>query len=654
MDKRSIIGYVLIGLVLIGYFSLNQPTAEDLQAEKLRKDSIALVHQKEIAEQAKKAEAEKAALESQRNNPEDLFYNVLNGEEKIVKLSNENVDINISTLGSRVVSATLKDYKNQDSIRGNLVLFDSKDKLGANSSNKELRGSNAMNFIFEGKQGVKDINTGILYSTPIEQNDSSVVMRLCFASDSTGATKYIDLKYLLRKESYMLDLYIKAHNMDDILSSRDMGIAWRQLLRQQEPGYDFEQRYTNITYKPVNDDSDYLSEMQNDSEKLAEPMSWIAFKNQFFSCILIAGEQFNNVELKSDIVAKGQNMLKNCSATMTTQFDPSGENATALQFYFGPNKFSTLQESSAMAMDSDKDLELEELIYFGWPIVRWINRYFIMYLFDGLSSLGLNMGIVLILLTIIVKVIVYPFTKKSYISSAKMRALKPHIDAINAKYPRKEDALKKQQEVMGLYTKYGASPMGGCLPMLIQMPVFIALFNFVPNAIELRQQSFLWANDLSAFDALISWEHPIWLIGDHISIFCLLFCVTQILNTYYTSKMQPNMGSSEMEQQQKMMRWMMYLMPVMFFFMFNDYSSGLNFYYFVSTLISVLIFIYLRRAVKENELLQKMEAYAESNKNNPAKRNNMMARLEALQEQQKKMLEEQERARNERKARKNK
>lgn len=235
-----------------------------------------------------------------------------------------------------------------------------------------------------------------------------------------------------------------------------------------------------------------------------------------------------------------------------------------------------------------------------------------------------------------------------------MRALKPHIDAINAKYPRKEDALKKQQEVMGLYTKYGASPMGGCLPMLIQMPVFIALFNFVPNAIELRQQSFLWANDLSAFDALISWEHPIWLIGDHISIFCLLFCVTQILNTYYTSKMQPNMGSSEMEQQQKMMRWMMYLMPVMFFFMFNDYSSGLNFYYFVSTLISVLIFIYLRRAVKENELLQKMEAYAESNKNNPAKRNNMMARLEALQEQQKKMLEEQERARNERKARKNK
>jgi YidC/Oxa1 family membrane protein insertase len=304
-----------------------------------------------------------------------------------------------------------------------------------------------------------------------------------------------------------------------------------------------------------------------------------------------------------------------------------------------------------MAINPDNDLELQEIIYFGWPIVRWINRYFIMYLFDGLSNLGLNMGIVLILLTLIIKAIVYPFTKKSYISSAKMRALKPYIDEINAKYPKKEDALKKQQEIMGLYTKYGASPMGGCLPMLIQMPVFIALFNFVPNAIALRQQSFLWANDLSAFDAIISWEQPIWLIGNHISLFCLLFCLTQIANTYYTSKMQPNMGSPEMEQQQKMMRWMMYFMPIMFFFIFNEYSAGLNFYYFLSTLISVGIFIYLRRVVKEDELLKKMEAYAETTKNNPAKKSNMMSRLEALQEQQKKMIEERERLKNERKNR---
>jgi YidC/Oxa1 family membrane protein insertase len=234
-----------------------------------------------------------------------------------------------------------------------------------------------------------------------------------------------------------------------------------------------------------------------------------------------------------------------------------------------------------------------------------------------------------------------------------MRALKPYIEEINKKYPKQEDALKKQQETMALYSKYGASPMGGCLPMLIQMPIFIALFNFVPNSIELRQQSFLWANDLSAFDAIISWDTPIWLLGDHISLFCLLFCLTQIANTYYTSKMQPSMGGTpEMEQQQKMMRWMMYLMPIMFFFIFNDYSSGLNFYYFVSTLISVITFIYLRKAVKDQELLKKMEAYAGSNKNNPKKQNNMFSRLEALQEQQKKMLEEQERIRNQRKNKK--
>ena len=644
MDKKSIIGYVLIGIVLIGYFSLNKPSQADLEAQKHRQDSIAFVEKIKELEKEKAEEARLAEIEKQKNDTTDLFFNVLNGKDETVVLSNDKINVNISSYGSRVTSVSLKDYKDQNG--GDIVLFDSNDKL--KSSNDEL-GSNTLNFTFESKQGYKNINTSMLYSTPVAQTDSSVTMRLAF-----GADKYIDFNYLLRHDSYMLDLFIDAHNMDDILSAKkDIAIDWKQLIRQQEPGYDFEQRYTRVTYKPTDDDSDYLSEMKNDSEKLAEPISWVAYKNQFFSCIMISGEDFNNVQLDSKVIEKGENMLKDCSATMTAPFDPTGKNATALQFYYGPNKFSTLRESSNLAIDADKDLELEEIIYFGWPLVRWINRYFIMYLFDGLSSLGLNMGIVLILLTLIVKSIIYPFTKKSYISSAKMRALKPYIDEINKKYPKQEDALKKQQETMALYSKYGASPMGGCLPMLIQMPVFIALFNFVPNSIELRQQSFLWAHDLSAYDAIISWDKHIWLLGDHISLFCLLFCVTQIINTYYTSKMQPSMGGTpEMEQQQKMMRWMMYLMPVMFFFMFNNYSSGLNFYYFVSTLVSVVTFIYLRKAVKEQDLLKKMETYAESNKNNPKKQTNIMSRLEALQEQQKRLVEEQERIKKERNARK--
>ena len=641
MDKRSIIGYILIGIVLIGFFSLNQPSAKDLEAQKHYQDSIALVERIKELEREKAEQAELAEFEKQKSDTTNLFFNVLNGKEETVVLSNDKVNVNISTYGSRVTSVSLKDYKNQNG--GDVVLFDSNDRL------KNGENGNVMNFTFESKQGYKNINSAQLYSTPIAKSDSSVTMRLAF-----GADKYIDFIYLLRNDSYMLDLSIDAHNMEDILSSKkDIEIDWQQLVRQQEPGYDFEQRFTSLTYKPVDDGSDYLSEMKNDSEKLTEPISWIAYKNQFFSCIMISGEEFNNVALDSKVIEKGEEMLKECSANMTAPFDPTGKQATAIQFYYGPNKFSTLRESSKLAINPDNDLDLQEIIYFGWPIVRWINRYFIMYLFDGLSSLGLNMGIVLILLTLIIKAIVYPFTKKSYISSAKMRALKPYIDEINKKYPKQEDALKKQQETMALYSKYGASPMGGCLPMLIQMPVFIALFNFVPNSIELRQQSFLWAHDLSAYDALISWETPIWLLGDHISIFCLLFCVTQILNTYYTSKMQPSMGGSpEMEQQQKVMRWMMYLMPIMFFFMFNNYSSGLNFYYFVSTLISVLMFMYLRKAVKEQDLLKKMEAYAESNKSNPKKQNNMFARLEALQEQQRKMLEEQEKMRNQRKNKK--
>ncbi|MBQ8337211.1 MAG: membrane protein insertase YidC [Bacteroidaceae bacterium] len=646
MDKKSIIGYVLIGIVLIGYFSLNQPSPEDLAAQKHRQDSIEMMERIMELEQEKAEEKKLAEIERQKNDSTDLFFNVLNGKEENVILSNDKVNVNISSLGSRVTQVSLKDYKDQ---KGNdIVLFSGSDRLNGSDN---VPGDNVMNFTFESKQGYKNINSESLYSTPIEQTDSSVTMRLAFGND-----RHIDFKYLLRHDSYMFDLLIETHNMDEILSSKkDIEIDWQQLIRQQEPGYDFEQRYTSLTYKPVDDGSDYLNEMKDDSEKLKEPISWLAYKNQFFSCIMIAGEQFNNVSLDSKVIEKGQGILKECSATMTVPFDPTGKKATALQFYFGPNKFSTLRESSEMALNQGEDLELEELIYFGWPIVRWINRYFIMYLFDGLSSLGLNMGIVLILLTLIVKAIVYPFTKKSYVSSAKMRALKPYVDEINKKYPKQEDALKKQQETMTLYNKYGASPMGGCLPMLIQMPVFIALFNFVPNAIELRQQSFLWAHDLSAYDAIISWEKPIWLLGDHISLFCLLFCVTQILNTYYTSKMQPSMGGSpEMEQQQKIMRWMMYLMPVMFFFIFNDYSAGLNFYYFVSTLMSVGIFVYLRKAIKDEELLKKMEAYAESNKNNPKKQSSMMERLEALQEQQRKLLEEQERIKKGRNAKKNK
>ena len=643
MDKRSIFAYILIGLVLITYFNFSQPSAEQIQAQKelaeatrreeLRKDSI--------------VKADEAKFLSQIDDNSSLFYNVLKGENKNVTIQNEKIKVDISTYGGRIASVSLKDYEDQNG--GNVVIFDSKDKINVTEANKELNGSNTINFFFKSNLADRNINTNELFFTPVNATDSSVVMRLDFKKGG----RYIDFEYSLLGNSQMVNLDVTAHNMNDIISGNETNITWKQFIRQLEPGYEFEQRFSSATYKPVDDDSDYLSQMADKSEKVEEPLKWLAYKNQFFSSIMIAGESFTDADIKSETIQKGKGLLKRCTSTMKTPFDPTGAEPTKLQFYFGPNKFDVLKESNALVINNEKDPDLQEIIYFGWPIVRWINRFFVMPLFDLLSGFGLNMGLVLILLTLIVKAVVYPFTKKSYISSAKMRALKPYIDEINAKYTKKEDALKKQQETMALYQKFGASPMGGCLPMLIQMPIFIALYNFVPNAIALRQQSFLWAHDLSSFDSLISWDTYIWPIGDHVSIFCLLFCLTQIINTYYTSKMQPSMGGSpEMEQQQKMMRWMMYIMPVMFFFIFNEYSSGLNFYYFVSTLVSVFMFIYLRRVIKEDELLKKMEAYAESNKNNPAKQANMMARFEALQEQQKKLIEERERIRNERKNKK--
>ena len=306
----------------------------------------------------------------------------------------------------------------------------------------------------------------------------------------------------------------------------------------------------------------------------------------------------------------------------------------------GPNDFHTLKAHNDLSLNADRDLELEDLVYLGWPIVRWINRWFILYLFDWLKGFGLHMGLVLLLLTIIVKALVYPATKKSYLASARMRVLKPKLDVLNAKYPKQEDAMKKQQEMMQLYSQYGVSPMGGCLPMLIQAPIWIALFNFVPNAIELRGQSFLWADDLSAYDDVIHWGKDLWLIGDHLSIFCVLFCVMQIANTWISMKQQQNaVMSPEQEQSMKMMRWMMYFMPLMFFFMFNTYSSGLNYYYFLSGFTSILIMWFLRRTTDDAKLLAQMEAYKAKNANNPKKQSGMAARLEALQ----KMAAEQQR-----------
>ena len=609
-NKSTVIGWILIFAVMVGFIWMNQPTEEQL-AEQARlravQDSIALVQaQQELDQSMAEARYNQTLLQDSTS----ALFLAAQGEEQTFTLENELVRLTFSNRGARVTSAILKEYNNQEGLP--LELFNQDDE--------------SINFMLDGKN--ENIVTEKLYFQPVVVTDSTLVFRM-----PVGAG-HLDFSYRLLPESYMLNFTVQAHGLQNFFPSsiKTMNVDWAQRVRQQEKGYTFEQRYTTLTYR-TEKDTEHLSEMKPQAKELAG-VEWIAFKDQFFSSIFIADQLFKTAEISSSPINEGSGYLKDMQAETTVFFDPSGEKASQFQFYFGPNQYQTLKESSHLST-SGKNLHLDKLIYFGWPIVRWVNRFFVVYLFDWLNSWGINMGIVLLLLTLIVKAIVFPFTYKQYVSTAKMRSLKPYIDKINAKYPNPEDALQKQQETMQLYSKYGVSPMSGCLPTLIQMPVWMALFFFIPNAIELRGQKFLWANDLSAYDDILHWNFNLPLLGDHISLFCLLFSIVNIANTLYTMKQQPAGGDP---QQQKMMKWMMLMMPVIFIFALNNYSAGLNYYYFISTLTTIIIMFVLRHTIDENKLLVQLEANYAKNQQKPVKKSSMMARLEAMQQQ----LEEQQ------------
>lgn len=620
MDKNTITGFVLIALVLIGFSWWSRPSEAQL-AEMARQDSIAQV------EKAKaQAELDKQQIEAQMAKAEpavdstSAFFAARQGKAQTIALQNEHVAVEVSTQGGVIESARLKEYRNQQ--KQDVVLLDKEDShFGYTLATKS-----------------ENIASEELYFQPTEQTDSTLTL-----TAAVGNNGQLRLKYRLRPDSYMLDFVIESEGLQNLFapSTKTIDLTWQNRIQQQEKGGSFENRYAALTYKEKEKGTKKLDEMKDVTKQLDKTLDWIDFKDQFFSSIVIAHQDFTNVSLASTLEEKNSGYLKLYKAEMQTLFDPTGKQPTEMQFYLGPNDFHTLKATNRLSL-SDKKLKLQNLVYFGWPIVKWINRFFILYLFDWLTGFGLNMGIVLLLLTIIVKALVYPATKKSYLASARMRVLKPEMDKLNAKYPKQEDAMKKQQEMMQLYSQYGVSPMGGCLPALIQMPIWIALFNFIPNAIELRGESFLWANDLSAYDDLIHWSKDLWLIGNHISIFCLLFSVTNIVNTWISMRQQQQsaMMSAEQQQQMKMMQWMMIIMPVAFFFMFNDYSSGLSYYYFLSGLTSILIMWALRRFTDDNKLRAQLEDYKARHQNDPKKMGGLAARLEAMQkmaEEQKKM-----------------
>lgn len=609
MDKNTVTGIILIAAVLIGFsfFTSQQAPAP----------APAAVEAPPAAAEAGSPEVQSAA----RAGAASLFRSARTAAAgSSVVLENSKLRLTLDARGGRIAEVVLKDYLDQE--RRPLRLYSAADtEMALLLSLKE-----------------ENLNTADYVFTPTAVTDTSVTMLL---ADSAGHRLALD--YRLRPDAYMVDFTLTAAGLAGLVpaGTQEVGIVWADRIRQQEKGFDFENQYSTLTYKLSGEGTEKLSEYETEEEQAAGPVDWVAFKNQYFSSILIGYDTLTDVRLRSVQEAKGSGYLKGYTASMSTFFDPSGSRPTRFQFYFGPNQYRLLQSMDQQSLGG-QDLELEDLVYLGWPIFKWINRYFTIYVFDFLTQLGLPMGVVLLLITILLHAIVYVPRRKSFMSSAKMRVLRPKIEEINKKYPKQEDAMKKQQEMMAMYSQYGVNPMGGCLPMLIQMPVWVAMFNFVPNAIELRQQSFLWADDLSTYDDLIHWSTELPLIGNHISLFCLLFCVTNLLYSYITMRQQKDMLVGQQAEQMKIMQWMMYLMPVFFFFMFNKYSSGLNYYYFISLLLGALTMWVMRKTTDDKKLLARLEANFEANKNNPNKKpSGLAARLEALQKQQEALMEEQ-------------
>ena len=628
MNKNNIIGFLLIAVVLIGFSWYNQPSAEEQRAAFVQ-DSIAKAKHAEMEKASKAAAAKRQANAKEKVEADStaLFYSALKGQAKKIVLRNEKVELTLNTKGATVEKAVIKGYvghnlqvKDGSADAKDVTLFDGNDQ--------------SLKFMLEAKEA--NIITSDLYFTPSNVTDKSVTLTAV-----AGEGKTLTMTYTLG-DDYMLHMSLQAQGMAGLFSPNynKMDVDWSDKARQQERGFMFENRYTTLTYHNVEGGTDHLNEgSEKIDEKIEETIDWVSFKNQFFSAIIVAKDNFEKDAFMTSIPQeKGSGYLKQFQAKMKTAFDPTGKKASEFEFYFGPNDFQILKNTEKESTFG-KDLEFQKLVYLGWPIIRWINRFFTLYVFDWLSKI-FPMGIVLILITLLLKLITYPMVKKSYMSSAKMRVLKPKLEAATAQYNKPEDQMQKQQAMMAEYAKYGVSPLSGCLPMLIQMPVWVAMFNFVPNAIQLRGEKFLWMNDLSTFDPIIEWNTNIWLIGDHLSLTCILFCVANLLYSWMTMRQQRDQMVGQQAEQMKMMQWMMYLMPLMFFFMFNDYSAGLNFYYFISLFFSAAIMWTLRKTTDDEKLLAILEKRYQENKNNPKKASGLMARMQALQEMQRKQQEE--------------
>lgn len=644
MNRNTIIGLVLIFAIFIGWSYWMQPSEEELEQqrqeqiarEKERRlnDSInevrkiareaAIEEQQAIKEEVEIIPGDSASLYQEQSSKYGIFGLSGEGKQEFITVENDLMKLNFSTKGGRVYSVELKEYKTFDSLP--LILFN----------------ADSARFGYNFYSGNIHLNTNDLFFRAVDDGSSQdyfkvsgedsvqLVLRLYAdaTSENLNPNKYIEYVYTIYGDQYMLDYKLHIQGLENDMHSRFPGILeldWLTFLRRQEKTVD---RLSGVTiyYRANDGEVDYLSESDEDDKNFSDKLQWVSYKQRFFSSsLIIDGESFDNPHLThlTDPNPISSRYQKTMMAKLDVPVSGFDNGETNFRFYFGPNDYNIMRSY---------DLDLERQIPLGWSffLLQWINRYAVIPVFTWLGHYGWNYGIVILLLTIMLKVVLFPIAYRTYRSTAKMRVLKPEVDEIAKKYPKKEDAMKKQQATMALYKQVGVNPMAGCVPMLLQFPILIAMFRFFPSSIELRQQSFLWADDLSSYDSIATLPFEIPFYGDHVSLFTLLMTVSTIIYTWMNNQM---MSSS---QQMPGMKTMMYLMPVMFLGIFNNYASGLSYYYLLANLITFAQMFVIRKTINEDKIYKKLQ----ENKKKPKKKSGFQKRLadaaKKAQEQQKK------------------
>ena len=594
MDRNSLTGVILIVIIVVGYNMLFPPVVD---IETPQKDSLNVVLESEVSDNIA-TEIIPVLDDSlkQKINKQSfgVFYPATEASDEIIQIENEKLALSISAKGGRIISAILKDFQTSDSLPLNLVDKD----------------SSQFNITFF-SEGNRIINTEDLYFQPTNITSRSVSMRMMASNGG-----YVEFLYSLKENDYMMDFGINTSNLENIIPANrnEMELSWVVNLPHTEKSIDNERMYSTVYYKYLNDDVDYLSSSKDDEEELSGKAQWVGLKHQFFSSVLINNNGFEKPTTVRVVTNENsQQFVKKLSLNTVIPFQHRSTENTPFQLYLGPNHHETL---------SKYEIDLERMIPLGWGIFRWVNEYAVIPIFNLLDNSIANYGIIILIMTLIIKLVLSPFTLKAYKSQAKMKVLKPEIDKINEKFKGK-DPMKAQQETMGLYKKTGVNPLGGCIPMLLQMPILFALFRFFPASIELRQKSFLWADDLSSYDSVLSLPFEIPFYGDHVSLFTLLMTISTLLYT----RMNSQMSGPQMAQ----MKWMMYLMPIMFLGFFNNYAAGLSYYYFLANMVTFgQQFVMRKYFINEAAILATME----QNKKKPVKKSSFQKRLEDMAKRQ--------------------